>query len=129
MLAPYPGAVVLADVNDTPEILYKTQVRTVGSLYHRDVAGFLRLRAAWRVPPSETVPPEIAAAEISLVLGCETPVRSPLVQDVSTATLLDQVRTGHPPPWLKQIAENSASRQVLYAVVRPVTDRRPAADR
>ena len=71
LLAPHPGAVVLADVNDTPEILYKTEVRTVGSLYHRNVDAFLRLRAAWRAAPSETVPPEIDAAEVSLVLGCE----------------------------------------------------------
>src|SRR6202034_4501272 len=36
LLARHQGEVVLADVNDTPEILYKTQVRTVGSLYHRN---------------------------------------------------------------------------------------------
>jgi hypothetical protein len=118
MLAPHPGAVVLADVNDTPELLYKTRIRTVGSLYHRDIAGFLRLRAAWRVPPATAVPAEIDAAEISLVLGCKTPARSPLVEDLPTATLLDQVRTGHPPPWLRQIDENSTSGQVLYEVVR-----------
>jgi hypothetical protein len=119
MLAPHAGAVVLADVNDTPELLYRTQVRTVGSLYHRDVPGFLRLRAAWRAPPSATVPPELDAAEISLVLACRTPARSPLVEDIQTATLLDQVRTGHPPAWLNQIDENSVSGQVLYQVVRP----------
>jgi hypothetical protein len=118
MLAPHPGAVVLADVNDTPELLYRTEVRTVGSLYHRDVAGFLRLRAAWRSAPSATVPREIDAADISLVLACKTPARSLLVVDIQTATLLDQVRTGHPPPWLNQINENSVSGQVLYQVVR-----------
>jgi hypothetical protein len=118
MLASHPGAVVLADVNDTPEILYKSQVRTVGSLYHRDLVGFLRLRAAWRTPPSETVPPEIDAAEVSLVLGCKTPARSSLVDDVKTATLLDQIRTGHPPAWLRQIDQNPSSGQALYEVVR-----------
>ena len=46
-------AVVPADVNDTPDLLYRTQVRTVGSLYHRDIEAFARLRAAWRVPPSD----------------------------------------------------------------------------
>jgi hypothetical protein len=125
MLAAHPGAVVLADVNDTPEILYKTQVRTVGSLYHRDLAGFLRLRAAWRVPPSATVPAEIDAAEISLVLGCETPARSPLVEDIASTTLLDQLRTGNPPPWLRRISENTASGQALYEVVRPAEGRKP----
>jgi hypothetical protein len=119
MLTSHPGAVVLADVNDTPELLYKTQVRTVGSLYHRNIPGFLRLSAAWRAPPSQSVPREIDAAEVSLVLACRTPLRSPLVEDLETATLSDQVRTGHPPPWLVQIDENPSSGQVLYEVVRP----------
>jgi hypothetical protein len=119
LLAPYPGAVVLADVNDTPEILYKTGLRTVRSLYHRNVDAFLRLRAAWRSAPSRTVPPEIDAAEISLVLGCGSQARSPLVSDLKTETLFDQVSTARPPPWLKQIAENKASGHVLYQVVRP----------
>jgi hypothetical protein len=118
MLASHPGEVVLADVNDTPEILYRTKVRTVGSLYHRDLAGFLRLRAAWGAAPSETVPPEIDAAEVSLVLGCATPARSSLIEEIKRETLFDQVRTGHPPPWLRQIDANPASGQVLYEVVR-----------
>ena len=118
MLAPYPDEVVLADVNDTPEILYRTQVRTVGSLYHRDMRGFLRLRAAWRTAPSKQVPEAIDAAEIALVLGCKTPGRSALVADIPTPTLLDQVRTGAPPPWLRQIAENARAGQVLYQVIR-----------
>ena len=118
MLSRHPDAVVLAGVNDTPEMLYKTRVRTVGSLYHRGMAGFLRMRAAWRTPPSETVPPAIDAAEVSLVLGCATVVRSPLVEDLAAETLLDQVRAGRPPPWLRPIDENPVSGHVLYEVVR-----------
>jgi len=119
MLRKHPGEVVLADVNDTPEILWRTRVLTVGSLYHRNVAGFSRLRAAWRAAPADTVPPAIDAAEISLVLACKTPLRSSLVDDLRTATLYDQVRTGHPPPWLRQIDENPVSGHVLYEVIRP----------
>ena len=115
---PIRDEVLLADVNDTPEILYRTRVRTVGSLYHRDMRGFLRLRAAWRSAPSKRVPDAIDAAEVSLVLGCKTPERSALVADIPTPTLLDQVRTGAPPPWLRQIAENPRSGQVLYQVIR-----------
>jgi hypothetical protein len=119
MLRSHPGEVVLANVNDTPELLYKTQVRTVGSLYHRNPEAFSRLRTAWRTPPSDTVPSEIDAAEISLVLACRSPERSPLVDDLDRATLFDQVRTEHPPPWLVQIDENPLSGYVLYQVVRP----------
>jgi hypothetical protein len=119
MLRRHPGAVLLAEVNDTPELLWRTGVRTVGSLYHRNVMGFMRLRAAWRAASSETVPPEIDAAEISLVLGCRTPARSSLVDGAATATLYDQVRTGNPPPWLRRIDENPVSGQALYEVIRP----------
>jgi hypothetical protein len=127
MLAPYPGAVVLADVNDTPELLYKTQARTVGSLYHRGYAGFARLREAWRSPSSDTPPAAIDDAEISLVLGCASPVRSPLVEDLDQTTLADQIGTGHPPPWLMQIDQNPRSGQTLYQVVRAAAHgRRPS---
>jgi hypothetical protein len=81
--------------------------------------GFMRLRVAWRAASSETVPPEIDAAEISLVLGCRTPARSSLVDGAETATLYDQVRTGNPPPWLRRIDENPVSGQALYEVIRP----------
>jgi hypothetical protein len=118
MLARHPGAVVLADVNDTPEILYKTEVRTVGSLYHRDIDAFLRLRAAWRAAPSDTVPAEIDAAEISLVLGCKNAARSAVVAGLKKPNLVDQLRAGDPPPWLRQIDANPVSGHVLYEVVR-----------
>lgn len=124
MLASHPGAVVLAEVSDTPEILYKTEVRTVGSLYHRGIEAFSRLRAAWRVLPSDRVPPEIDAAEITLVLGCRGQVRSPLVEDLDRPPLSDQLRTGNPPPWLRLIAENPGSGHVLYEVIRPGAGRK-----
>lgn len=116
LLRDHSGLVVLSDVNDTPEILYKTPVSTVGSLYHRNVPAFLRLRAAWRTAPSDTVPAEIAAAEVALVIGCRNGPRSSVVEDIHGPTLFDQVRGGHPPAWLHQIAENPGSGYVLYRV-------------
>lgn len=47
------NAVVLTEVNDAPEILWRTPVRTVGSFYHRSVDAFLRARNAWRSLPSD----------------------------------------------------------------------------
>jgi hypothetical protein len=46
-------------------------------------------------------------------------MRSPLVDDIATPTLFDQLRTGHPPPWLSRIDANLTSGHVLYQVVRP----------
>ena len=118
MLDAHPGAVVLTDVNDTPELLYRTRIRTVGSLYHRNTKAFLRMRAAWRAAPSAAVPPEIDAAAVSLVLGCLTGARTPMVSDLARVTLFDQVRTGTPPSWLRRVDENPASGYVLYEVAR-----------
>jgi hypothetical protein len=118
MLAPYAGQVVLADVNDSPELLYRTGVETVGSLYHRNVAGFLRLRAAWRSLPSDGVPPEVAASGAALVLFCPAAQRSPLVGDLPPDTLLDRLNHGAVPPWLHQVAADPASGNVLYRVAQ-----------
>jgi hypothetical protein len=118
MLAPYAGDVVLADVNDTPELLYRTGILTVGSLYHRNVAGFLRLRAAWRSGPSDTVPPAITASHAAFVLFCAKPHRSPLVGDLPADTLLDRLNRGAVPPWLSMVADDAYSGNILYRVVR-----------
>jgi len=118
MLAPYAGDVVLADVNNTPELLYRTRVRTVGSLYHRNMAAFLRLRAAWRSGPTDTVPPAVAATDASLVLFCPTAQRSSMVAGLPTDTLLDRLNRDAVPPWLRQVAADPASGNILYRIVR-----------
>jgi hypothetical protein len=118
MLAPYAGQVVLANVDQTPELLYRTQLRTVGSLYHRNVDAFLRLRAAWRSLPSEGVPDAVRQTRASLVLFCHTAERSPLVEGMSLYTLYDKLDRGEVPTWLTQVAEDKRSGNVLYQVMR-----------
>jgi hypothetical protein len=118
LLTPYPGAVVLTDVNDTPEVLYRAQVRTVGSLYHRNIPGFMRLRAAWRSLDSLTVPPAIDAAEVTLILACPDPARSALVADLSPETLYDRLRAGNTPPWLRAVGSDPRSGYRLWEVIR-----------
>jgi hypothetical protein len=121
MLAPYTGRVVLTDVNDVPELLYRTGILTVGSLYLRNVAGFMRLRAAWRSGPSDTVPAPLRATGATLVLACPRPGphvgRSSLVADLPPETLLDRLNRGEVPPWLKEVARHPASGHVLYRIV------------
>jgi hypothetical protein len=118
MLAPYAGDVVLANVNDTPELLYRTGILTVGSLYHRDMAAFLRLRAAWRSGPAESVPSAVTATDASLVLFCPAPQRSLLVAGLPPDTLLDQLNRAAVPHWLRQIAADRASGNILYRILR-----------
>ena len=87
-----PGRVVLSDVNDVSEILYRTGMRTVGSLYHRSPQNFLKLRAAWRSRPAVDGADAVRQAGADLVLFCLRPRRSSLVADIAGETLLDALR-------------------------------------
>ncbi|HKS88927.1 MAG TPA: hypothetical protein VJR70_05765, partial [Stellaceae bacterium] len=117
-LRPYSGQIVIADPGDAPGLLYWTQLRTVGSLYLRDVAAYLRLRAAWRSMPSDAVPEAVRATGATLVLVCPTSRRSLLVADLPPDTLLDRLDAGNPPPWLQSLGIGAASGYRLYRIVR-----------
>ena len=116
MLQAYARQIVLADVNDTPELLYRTPVVTVGSLYHRDAEGYLRLRAAWRVTDSKDIPRAIAATGATLVLFCPEAKRSFLVRDLPPDTLWDQLHGNRPPSWLRLIAAEPDSGFKLFQI-------------
>jgi hypothetical protein len=118
MLAPYAGQVVLANIDQTPELLYRTQLLTVGSLYFRNVDAFMRLRAAWRSGPSEGVSDAVRQTRASLVLFCHAAKRSPMVEGRPLYTLYDRLDRGEVPAWLTQVAEDKASGNVLYRVAR-----------
>jgi hypothetical protein len=117
LLAPYAGQVVLAQVEDTPKLLYRTQVLTVGSLYQHGVPAFMRDRAAWRVVPGAAVPPEFRAAGVQWVLFCPRPGRYILVQDLPKTTLWDALEEGDVPSWLTP-AGHDADGWVLYKVAQ-----------
>ena len=115
LLAPASGEAVLAQAEDTPELLYRTKVQTIGSLYQHGVPGFLRARAAWRAVPGNTIPPAVAAAKADWVLFCPSAGRFILVQDLPKDTLWDALEAGTPPPWLHKAGQN-ADGWVLYKV-------------
>jgi hypothetical protein len=115
LLRPYAGRIVLADASQTPELLYRTDVLTVGSLYF-NVAAFMRLANAWRSGPSVEIPETVRATRASLILVCPTPERSDLVKDLPPETLLDRLDRNEPPPWLELIANDSPSGYLLYKI-------------
>ncbi|MCW3473115.1 hypothetical protein [Limobrevibacterium gyesilva] len=117
LLAPYAGEVVLSDVNDVPELLYRTEVHTVGSLY-LNVGGFMRLRAAWRTGPSESAPDAVLATRATLVLACPHAARSMLVADLPPDTLLDRLGRHEVPSWLQPVASDSGSGYTLYRIIQ-----------
>jgi hypothetical protein len=117
LLAPYAGEVVMANPNETPELLYHTGVKTVGSLYHRNAAAFIRLRDAWRSTPGTAVPDAVRATRATLILVCPRARRSGLIDDLPGGTLLDALNAGTPAPWLQQVGTSAASGHVLYRIM------------
>ena len=113
LLNPYPGRIVLAEPNDAPELLYRTGALTVGSLYHRNAAAFMRLRAAWRSQPGTVPDAAVIATGATLFLVCPRAERSPRVADLPKDTLLDRLWAGEAPPWLHQVAAEPSG-YVLY---------------
>jgi hypothetical protein len=115
-LAPAAGTIVLADVNDTPELLWRSDVVPVGSLYHHGIAGFMRLRAAWRAPGAGAAAPgAVTTTGARYVLACWGAGRTLLVADLPKTTLWDALTTGTPPPWLRPVASASGDR--LYKII------------
>jgi len=117
LLAEHAGAVVLASPNDTPELLYRSQVLTVGSLYHRNAGAFMRLRAAWRSMPSGRVPDAVRATGATLLLFCAERGRSLMVADLPADTLYDRLNRDQIPPWLRRLGNEPRSGHVLYEVM------------
>lgn len=126
LLRPYSGQIVLTDPGDTPAVLYWSRALTVGSLFHRNIDGFLRARAAWRSrPPADQVPAAVGATHAALVLVCPRPRggggaggRSRLVADLPPDTLYDRLAAGRPPLWLTRAGAAAPSGYVLYRVTR-----------
>jgi hypothetical protein len=97
-------AIVLTEISDTPEILWRTPVRPVGSLYHRSVGAFIRARNAWRIRPSSSVPEAVLATGATHILACELGGRPSFVSDLPPLTLQDRLMRHEVPPWLHEIA-------------------------
>jgi hypothetical protein len=116
LLAPAAGAVVLTDLNLAPELLYRTRILTVGSLYHRNPLAYRRLKAAWRAEPGDAVPVPVQATGARFVLACKGALRTVLVQDLPETTLWDVLVAGTPPAWLTAVTEDVQSGFVLYQV-------------
>ncbi len=117
LLAPIGTATTLAPPDATPELLFRTQITTVGSLYQHGVPGFLRLSNAWRTVPGATVPAAVIATKASYVLFCGSPTRYLLVADLPETTLWDTLNGNRPPPWLHLQSRDLATGWRLYKII------------
>ncbi|WP_298221842.1 hypothetical protein [Acidocella sp.] len=116
LLAPAAGQVVLAQPEDTPELLYRSHIEAVGSLYEHGVPAFMKDRAAWRAAPGRSEPRAVVATGASYVLFCPKPGRYLLVADLPPHTLWDTLDKGNVPPWLRAIGHDAAG-WTLYKIV------------
>ena len=116
LLAQAAGQVVLAQPEDTPELLYRTHILTVGSLYHHGISGFMKDRAAWRAIPGGAIPQAIVASAARYVLFCPEPGRYLLVLGLPGKTLWDLLDENMPPPWLHAVGHNKDG-WTLYKIV------------
>jgi hypothetical protein len=99
-------------------LLWRTGVHTVGSLFHRNVVAFMRLRAALFSPDSPTLPEAVSATGATLVLICPDKT-SRLIQPVGPAdSLMARLRRGEVPSWLEVVTHDPASGYVLYRIRR-----------
>jgi hypothetical protein len=113
VLAPFADQIVLASAEDAPELLYRSQVHVIGSLYQHGLPGYFDLRRIWRADPA-AARGMLTAAGIKLVLVCPGRPRNPTVADLPLGTFWDAVNGNAPPGWLERIAAPPGSGFILY---------------
>jgi hypothetical protein len=110
--------VVLASINDSPELLWRSPVETVASLYQCGGAAQARWLDAARAVGDDAAAAALAAAEVDCVLLCapQGSARSPIIADLPQ-TALERWQRGLP-SWLQQVRADPAHGMVLLRRVR-----------
>lgn len=117
LLAPASGQIVLTRVGDVPELLYRTKIIAVGSLYQHGIAGYLRARAAWRSPAEPHPSQAFLATRARFVLFCPAAHRYALVAGAPKNSLWNALTEHRAPIWLDQIGADKSSGFRLYRVL------------
>jgi hypothetical protein len=107
--------VVLAQAEDSPEILYRSEVETAGSLYQHGVPAYLRARAAWRATPGAQPGAELRATHAAWILFCPQAGRYTPIADLPKTTLWDALEAGKPPAWM-HLADTNQDGWRLYKI-------------
>jgi hypothetical protein len=114
LLAPAANHIVLTRPDYVPELLYRSRIIAVGSLYQHGIDAFIGALAAWHAPAGGTVPPlAVTATGAEYVLYC--PVGK---TDASADSLWTALGEGRTPAWLRLIGEQRESGFRLYQIRR-----------
>ncbi|OYV60384.1 MAG: hypothetical protein B7X01_02610, partial [Acidiphilium sp. 21-62-4] len=119
LLAPAAGKIVLSNVNYVPQLLYRTQIIAVGSLFQHGISAYLRDRTAWRSPVGATPPPAFQWTGAQFVLFCNTTELNYLGKATRANALWPRLAQNHPPIWLRQIGGTTGQGFRLYRVILP----------
>jgi len=119
LLRPAAGAVVLAPVEDVPELLYRSRIIGVGSLYQHGVAFYLLAYHAWRADAAGRLPAAVRATDARFVLFCNDAPDPPPLKGAPRSALWTMLAHHHIPKWLKPAGTNRATGFTLYRVRTP----------
>lgn len=97
------GQVVLTPMQDVPELLYRTRIIGVGSLYQHGIDGYLRAWNAWRAPAGSAPSAALLATGARFVLFCPGGRHDPLARGGTADSLWRSLGAGRVPPWLEPI--------------------------
>jgi hypothetical protein len=124
MMRAAAGAVVLSPPADVPELLYRTRIIAVGSLYQHGIDGYLRAWHAWRAPAAAGESAAFAASGARFVLFCPGGPHDPLAGHARKTALWAMLSAHHPPSWLTLVANDGKNGFSLYQVRNSRRDRR-----
>jgi hypothetical protein len=119
MMRAAAGAIVLSPPADVPELLYRTRIIGVGSLYQHGIDGYLRAWHAWRAPAAAGESAAFAASGARFVLFCPGGRHDPLADHAQKDALWSMLSAHHPPPWLTLVADDGHNGFRLYSVDGP----------
>lgn len=113
------GQVVLTRPADVPELLYRTRIIGVGSLYQHGWSGFARAWHAWRAPVGRVEPLALRATNARFILFCRSGTHlNSLATNASTNSLWNRLAFDHLPRWLRPVG--TAADFELYKIRCPV---------
>jgi hypothetical protein len=104
-LEPARSATVLAFMDLGPQILYRSDLRVIGTPYHRNGAGIIDGHAMLAGTDDRTALASMSARSVDFVLLCPGPAERVFYSGPqSSDRLYDRLAAGEPPAWLQRVA-------------------------
>ncbi|MFO1059986.1 MAG: hypothetical protein U1E53_23845 [Dongiaceae bacterium] len=110
---------IIAPIDDGPELLFRTPHLVLAAPYHRNVDGNLAVYDFFAASDPEQARHIAVARHAELVMFCPGRFRMWLPADPGSPSFRDALASGKTPPWLRPVPLPPASRELLFEVVDP----------